>query len=325
MKPKKLLIKPACFLLVIAALQSCVADKPGVYKNDQIRAGKRNDFHALNDRLFKGLAANDAKQLEGIMSQEFIADNYKYREVELISNQIKESPYKLLDEYYLFNDKRGSHTFKAGDHTITYGASSQEMYLAFFVPKTGQNQFMVTAVYEKYDYGWKLNALDLNPYTENGLNAAGLLKKAKADYAKGYLMDASEDLEGAKVCMRPFWGWRYPIEGDWSQLNSTVTDIVKKKYSYPFTLTQVPTRPQIFSIFAEVKPDGVYPMVYYISKIKLKDTAAIEKENRMIRQALITFVPGIDKNKKYIFFAAYNEWPRSDVSVDRYEITDKLY
>jgi hypothetical protein len=35
-------------------------------------------------------------------------------------------------------------------------------------------------------------------------------------------------------------------------------------------------------------------------------------------------IPGIDKDKKYIFYDAFNEWPRSDRSVDRYDMPDKL-
>jgi hypothetical protein len=86
----------------------------------------------------------------------------------------------------------------------------------------------------------------------------------------------------------------------------------------------VPTHPRIFSISTQTTPDGVFPLVYYMSSIKLKDTAALRKENEIIKKVTGKVIPGIDKDKKYVFYDAYNEWPRSDRSVDRYDMTDKL-
>jgi len=50
------------FLLLIFALQSC-QDKPGTWKNDQINAGKRQDFHDLSKQAFFDLKANNLLHL----------------------------------------------------------------------------------------------------------------------------------------------------------------------------------------------------------------------------------------------------------------------
>jgi hypothetical protein len=71
-------------------------------------------------------------------------------------------------------------------------------------------------------------------------------------------------------------------------------------------------------------PEGVFPMVYYKSTIKLQDTAALRKENENIKKVIGKAIPGIDQDKKYVFYDAHNEWPRFDRSVDRYDMPDKL-
>ena len=329
MNPKSLLLKLTCFLSILFILQSCGSDKPGTYKNDEIRSANREDFHALNDKLFVGLTANNAKLLEGIMSQEFIADNAKLRLVELMSNQIKLSPYTLLDEYYAINDKRGKHVINeknegVNNHTITYDAVVPEMYLAFFVPKCGQDKYMISAQYCKLDYGWKLTGLELSPYTQNGQTAPELFKQAKADYAKNYLVNAVDFGTEANACLNPFSGWEYPIQADMGEFEKKAFTEASKKYKFPIILKQVTGQPRIFRISHEKKPDGTFPMIYYLTTVKLADTNAIKQENMKIQKVIGQVIPGIDKEKKYLLFAAFNELPRFDISVDRYEITDRL-
>lgn len=35
-------------------------------------------------------------------------------------------------------------------------------------------------------------------------------------------------------------------------------------------------------------------------------------------------MPGIDKDKKYVFYAVFNKMPNAYESVDRYEVTDTI-
>jgi hypothetical protein len=56
----------------------------------------------------------------------------------------------------------------------------------------------------------------------------------------------------------------------------------------------------------------------------LKNIAGLQKENDEIKKVIGKVIPGIDKDKKFVYFDAFNEWPRFDRSVDRYEMIDKL-
>ena len=51
---------------------------------------------------------------------------------------------------------------------------------------------------------------------------------------------------------------------------------------------------------------------------------SLKKENDEIKKVIGKLIPGIDQNKKYVYYDAFNEWPRSDRSVDRVDLIDKL-
>lgn len=317
-------------LLFIFLLPGCAPEKPGLYNNDQIKSARRDDFHALNDQLFAALKANDAKRLGSIMSKDFIEDNSKFRTVELCYNRIKEdSSYGILDEYYMVNDLKGNHSIKADNKGInkyeySYSADVPEMYVAFFVPHKEANRFMITAVYEKLDYGWKLVSLEVNQYTINGKTAPELYKLAKEEYDKKYMVDALNTTEQAYECLKPANGWAYPQEKEVAGFYSQLMDKVNRKYNFPYTLKQVKTQPQIFRVLNQKEDDGVFPMIYYLSDIKLADTAALKKENLNVKKAIGNAIPGIDKDNKYIFYSIFNQMPDGTRAFDHYDITEKV-
>jgi hypothetical protein len=183
---------------------------------------------------------------------------------------------------------------------------------------------MISAIYCKYSYGWKLSHLALDQYTMNGKTAPELYKQAREARDKKYLLDALDNIEMAKTCLQPVQGWKYPENEKINTFYSKTIDEINKKYTYPFTLTQVPTQPRIFSVGMRTTTEGVFPMVYYKSVIKLKDTAGLRKENENIKKVIGKAIPGIDQDKKYVFYDAYNERPRFDRSVDRYDMPNKL-
>ncbi|MGZ3766419.1 MAG: hypothetical protein ACXVB0_21320 [Mucilaginibacter sp.] len=329
MKLNLLFIKLFSLLTVFSVLKDCNTAAPGRWKNEKISAAQREDFHALNAQVLEGLKANSPRQMESVMSKEFIDDNSRLRLIELCSNRLKEGNYTLMDEYYIVHNTIGKKTLEAdipgiNNYSLDYTADTKEMYIAFFVPKSIPNQYMISAEYCKYDYGWKLNHLELNPYTLNGKTGPELFEEAKKMYKKKYLLDAVNTAQLAEVCLTPVEGWQYPNESDMKHFYTKIVDEINMKYVYPFTVKQVPSHPRIFSISTKTTPEGVFPEVFYMSSIKLKDVAGLNRENENIKKVIGRLMPGIDKDKKYVFYNAYNEWPRSDRSVDRYEMTDKL-
>jgi hypothetical protein len=329
MNTHPLLIKLFSLLFISSVLISCKPHEPGIWKNGKIESGTRDDFHKLNDQVMEGLRANDRLKMDGLMSKDLIQNAGRLRLIELCSNHLKDGNYTLLDEYYIVNKDKGDKTLESADEGINnysfkYTADTREMYIAFFVPKDIANKYLISAVYCKYEYGWKISQLEVNPYTLNSKTAPELLDDAKDLYAKKYLLDALNNLKMAQECIVPVYGWKYPGEDEIHDLELKVVGQINKKYVYPFTVTQVPTRPRIFGISTQKTADGVYPVVSYLSTVKLKDVKGLQKENDNIKKVIGKIVPGIDQNKKYVYYDAFNEWPKYDRSVDRYEMVDKL-
>jgi len=328
---KPSVIRLVTFLLTIFALQSCEPNQPGSWKNEQISDSDREKFHKLTGELFTRLKVNDEKNLETMMSKDFIDNTYKNRSIELVSNRVKAADYILLDEYYTVNRYMDGDTIKAASTTlnsysVVYQGITHQMYLAFFVPKNKAiaNQDMITAVYSKYDYGWKLNDLDVYPYTINGKTAPELYLQAKESYKKGYLMDAFNIASSSIACSRPSTLWKYSKEAEFSYFYNMVMKEAMNHYTFPIVIKQVPTHPRIFRIFNKTTPEGDFPMIYYLSSVKLKDTIAIRQENEHIRKVIGQTFPGIDQNKKYVLYAAFNEQPNGKKSSDHVDMESKL-
>lgn len=323
------LLKLSGFLLSVFLLQSCDDETAGSWKNEKIKASKREDFHALNDQAFIDLKANNAKHLHYLMSKELIENNYTLRQVELISNHLKENDYTLLDEYYVVNRWRDNDTITGAlkdikSYNLYYPGTTKEMYIAFFVPKTSPNKYMITMIYGKFDYGWKLGQLDVAPYTINGKTAPELFDLGKEQYDKHYLVDAVNNMALAVSCSRPTDIWQYPDETAMRSFYGKLLNEANDKYNYPIILHQVSTEPRIVRIFTQATPDGTFPHIYYLSKIKLKDTTALKKENTSVKKVIGKLIPGIDKDKKYLFYSIFNKMPNPNEEVDRYEVKDRL-
>lgn len=316
-------------LAMLFLLSACAPPKPGKWKNDQIESGKRNDFHTLNTRLLTELKVGKADYMQDMMSKDFMADVNRYRAVELVSNRLKEDDYTILDEYYIVNAKKGQDSLKnssrqINDYKVIYDGDTREMYIAFFVPKNIPNKWMFTAIYNKYDYGWKLSRLDVGHYTSNGKTAPELYELAKEYYAKKYMVDAANTLSEASDCLRPYEGWQYPVETAVSELAGKVTDIVNRKYYNLYPIAGVNTNPRVFRVFTQTSKEGVFPVIYYLTRIKLSDTVALKKENAIVQKMIGKTMPGVDKNNKYIYYSAFNAMPDGSKTFDHFDMIQKL-
>lgn len=162
------------------------------------------------------------------------------------------------------------------------------------------------------------------PLHKKWKTAPELYELAKDKYAKNYLVDALNLMELSHDCSEPFQGWIYPDVAAGNNFYTSLLNEANEKYRFPLVIKQVPTQPKIFRMTTQTTPEGVFPMIYYYSKVKLSDAAGIKKENEAVRKAIGTIMPGVDKDKKYIFYSVFNQRPNSYESVDRYEVTDTL-
>ncbi len=320
-------LKPLAFLLLIFALQSCslVPSKPGIWKNEKIAADKRKDFHALNDELLKNIKSGDRSLIENMLSRTLLESNYK-RPVELIGLRMKEGTYSLYNEYYMVNDIKDN-TFKSpgtDSLDIDYSAVAKEMYIAFLLPKEPENKYMITIVYGKFDYGWKVDKLEIAKYSENGKNTAELYNEARRQYAKNYFINAANYMAMARDCAEPSDELKSLFNKDMHIFYQNLVNELNKRYKYPLTITGVATKPKIFRIENQNINGGTYPAVCYLSSIDLKDTVALKKENNEVKRVIGSIIPGIDKDKKYMLYNMYNQKPNPNANAYSYDVTVKL-
>jgi len=316
-------------LVIVLVLQGCFWKEAGSWKNGRINSSQRSEFHDLDDKLLKGLKNDDNDQLGFIESKALIQNPSVIREVDLVSEEFKKSDYKLLDEYYVVNKYKDTDTVKTNTigsnrYSVIYNGTTHEMYIAFFVQKTGRLKYMITAVFCKFNYGWKLDMLDCGVYTINGKTAPQLYQAAQSEYDKQYFVNALNLSQLAHSCVRPGAIWAYAAEDSINAYYYRLEDESVNKLKYPIVLNTISTHPHIFKVFPGNFNDGYYPMVYYQSSINVNDTAAIRKENNAMMKVLPSVIPGIDKDTKWLLFTAFNKLPNVKENVDRYEMDNKL-
>ncbi|RVU01628.1 hypothetical protein EOD41_06610 [Mucilaginibacter limnophilus] len=315
-------------VFTVIALISC-SKKAGYQKDDSIDAKLREEFHKKNDEVIRELKAYNIKELENYFSKELISDPATRREAELVGNRLKTADFELMDEYYAVNKYRDYDTIKTdnkgvGNYFLRYEGFAKEMYIAFFTPKTGDEKWLVTLVFAKLDYGWKLCLMDAAPYTFEGKTAPQLFKEALKKYKKGHNVDAKLTMDLANIALKPSKIWEYAFEEDLRLFDSKITYDVQRAYGFPLVLKQLPTKPRIFAVYVKTVDQGTYPVIQYLTTIPLKEKAEIIEENKHIKTIIGDVFPGINQGRKYVIYSAFNEMTKSTYSVDRYEMADKL-
>nr|WP_067059706.1 hypothetical protein [Mucilaginibacter sp. L294] len=320
--------KLICCLLIPVILQSC-SNEIGAWKNDQIKQSNRDELHELNKQVFKYLKANDDKSLGAYLSKELLDDNYAKGTLESIGLQLNKDSFVVFNDYYVVNKYVGADTINTKDlgvnsFRLVYPGTAEEMYISMFVPKNAAtpNKSMITTVYAHYSYGWKLSSITAGIYTINGKTAPQLYEKARKEYDENYLFAAANTMSLATSCSRPNDIWQYMSETEIYDFSKTVTNAANTKFHFPMVLNQVSSKPRIIRMYNNTSNEGTYPIICYITKINLKDIAALNRENYEMKKIIGTIMPGIDKSTKFLYYAAYNEMPASNKVVPHYDIKD---
>jgi len=286
--------------------------------NDDIDLSYRNEIKILDDQLVSSFYENSSPKLVALFSENLkITDSTQIKElINKVHPLIKSKEYKLLDEYLSINSAIGQNAslFKSAiqdeDYQINYHVYSKETYISLLVCKGEINDLLVTCIYGKYNNRWKLDVFLIGPYKILEKTSIDLYKKAKVEYVNNDLFDAANDMLLCEQIARPakdiFYYFKMP---EIISFHKELTNAVNKKYPLPLTIIDLKSLPQIFNIKPVVLKEGIFPTIYYVTKINLRDTVALKAENEQIKKVIGRVFYGIDKNKKYIFFKAYNIIP----------------
>jgi hypothetical protein len=317
-------------LLCLAAftLQCChKTPKPGFWKNKEIDADHQRDFQELNKQVLTDMKIDDEKHLGDYIAKELIGSRAAMHLVQQISTRLQYEDYTMLDEYYVVNmDPKAKRAFIMnkdtgdGSYILHYRPVAREMYFAFLVPKTGLSNFMITLIYAKMPYGWKLTNMGVGAYSVNNKTAPQLYKQAIEAAQQKHYSNAETFMELAHDCQYPSFVWKYKSDTSITNLYHKVIDKANKQFSLPLFMGKI----TVFDVSNKKTDKGTYPMISYRTATDLKNTAAIEKENLTLRKAIGKAIPGIDKDNDTLLFCAFNKLPNSHESVDRYQMAWKL-
>jgi len=328
-------MKNLCLLLFLCAfLPGC--DGSGgfvMWKNNDIDSNIRKEIRALNNDLLSALNDNNIEVIKGLMSDTLLAKaNIDWEDMVLhISGLFRMEKYDIKDEYYVKNATTGViNTLPSGlsednDYIIRYKAMNNEMYVSLLVPQSETNELLITAVYGKYDDGWKINILRFGQYSIDKKTAPDYYRLARQCHEKSYLIDALNNMSLGMQCMRPAEDtFEYLKTKEINKFYEKLEGDVDSKYVFPFTLDKVDTKPQVFRIYPQEIDEGLFPMVLYLSTVNIDDTLALKKEYQQIKSVIGDYFEGIDKGKKYVFYRAFNEMPQEDRKVDNYGFVDQI-
>jgi hypothetical protein len=327
-KIKKILL----VIMAVSFLTGCNLGTLKMWKNGNIDSKKKEQIKALNDKLFAAITSNDVTSIRNLMSDKLLekADGNLEQLIFQISASFQSDNYKILDEYNVHNSKANMNTTlpsglsNDNDYRLKYVALNKETYVSLLLPTGLDNDLLITVIYGNYNNQWKINILQFGQYSLFGKNATQYYKLAKENYEKSHLIDAVNYIGLSQQCLKPAELFQYQIEKDINEFYEKVMKEINSKFTFPLTLDNINSKPKVFRIYPEMIDEGIYPMVFYLSEINLKDTVSLRIENEKVKMEVGKLFSGIDKDKKYVFYSVFNEFPNDNKIVERYGFIDKL-
>lgn len=282
--------------------------------NDHIAIPIRKDINKLNKKVISAFYNNNSNELISLFSERMRLNNLEQTPLltEAAHKIFKSSRYSILDEYQIKNSNIGSvgTVFKSfsneNDYKVNYNIRTELTYISLLIYSGPITQWLITVIYGFYGNHWEIQELFIGQYKVLKKNSIAYFELAQNDYREGNLIGAANNLLISKVTQNPggnaFSYFKQP------EINSfrNIIEQKLKNINFPIIVSQIPSSPQIFGIDPIINKNGVFPCIKYVSKIKIKDTINLKKENNLIQGILENILPKITVNKRYIFFKAYN-------------------
>ncbi len=323
-------------LLISILIHGCKLNSNQTFKNENIPGTIKREIVELDKQVIKAIQNNNTDLAKNVFSEKLIetAGKSKLDSIfEFANGFLKDKEFEYKDQFYIENTtKNVSNTIFSGlansdfDYTVHYLALNKKMFISMLLPKDTKEAMLITLIYGLYGNDWKLNIFQFGQYSIDGKTAIDYYNIAKGDFEKKNLIDAANTLLLGQQCLRPANQFlQYQKEKDFGDLQKQVMGEINLKYKFPIVVEQVATKPQIFDIHPQITDEGHFPMIRYYSKINLKDTASLRKENLEIQKVIGGIFKGIDQNKKYVFYRAFDEIPDGTIKYrEHYGFVQKI-
>lgn len=319
------------FLLLLAA---CGPQPPRILKNEAIPQAIRTETRGINDKLFRAVSRNDARALKELMSDTLLQKHSEGVEtlIENASGSFDARTYRVLDQFYQnspFPEKADSLFTDSLDgygYTIHFKPLNPETYICLLAPEEENQEILFCAIYGRYGPAWKLNTLYFGILSMYGKRAPDYYSMAKTAWDKHYLSDAVNYADLARICLHPGGElFHYKQEKEIEDFALKVHARADSTFRFPLVLENIKSKPALFRIFPEVSREGFFPMVYYKTQIPLENETALRQEYQEVKSETARIYTGIDKDKKYVFYRAYSDYPSGENEPAFFGFVDQVY
>lgn len=320
-------------ILIFSTLQSCKVGTSGSWSDENIDPTIKSEIRLVDSQVLKAISSNDPDLLKSNMSKMLLSESGTKLDgiLNQVSNIITTDEYSILNQFMVKNSTTNiGNTVMSGiselnDYIIHYQALNVEMFISVLIPKSGNEEFIITNIYGKYSDEWKLNIFQIGQYRIDGQTAPELYTKAEEEFEKGYIVDAANSAFLYSKIVKPGNElWQYQKEKKMEDLQKKIMSSINEQYQFPLILDKIESQPKIVSVYPMVVEEGYFPMIEYITSIDLGDTTNTKRENDSIHKIIGKTFNGIDKDKKYLFYKAYSRMPDGKTQVPTYGFVKEL-
>ena len=289
----------------------------GQWSDENIDPKVKDEINGLNSQVIEGLATKDPEKIKRLASEKLLEQS-KDLETLVGSGKWKIDPAKFRIKNQFYSKKSASGTdsqvfsgiAEDHDYSIHFTAVNKEMFISVGYLEDDLQALALTMIYGKYGDDWKLNILQIGLIKIENKDAIDWYRQAQENFKNGNLVDAGLSSTLAAECMKPSNQLcQNRLESEMKEFGKKLNQEINKTYTFPITLETIKSKPQIFQVFPQGIDEGFFPMVGYVTTLNMNDTTALSKECTEIHYNIGQVFQGLDRDKKYIFYRAFERLP----------------
>jgi hypothetical protein len=314
------------FLFTIPVfLLSCQSGSDKILQNEKIPENIQSGISSLNNDIMHALAENDLMSVSNRLSDGAKRYSFYYIDSILVrlGKVIQNPNAEIFDEFYIESDVIHKNIVIEPEHKLSYifrfKNQAKTTYISILNPAGFPNEILLCTIWGKYENDWNLDFITYGQYSIHGFNAIELHDKATTNFERARFFDAANEAYLSGQCLNPLHSfWHYKNEKEIRSFYVKAKTKVNEEYEFPAILDKVKTKPVVYNITVKVLDIGYFPMIEYLSKESFSDTAALNRECDAIHSIIGKYYTGIDTDKEYVLYKAFDEVPDGKKAVNTY-------
>ncbi len=300
------------FLVFIAfVLQGCHFSTSEVTRGYQIDNATRTEINSLDIKVYQDMQLGDFEAFNTLIApslkKELSYDGNRQTWSNL-GQILQHKSYRMYDEINItslipgYNLKVNS-LDSTDNSVITLTTTCRETEISFLMLEDSVSQFLMAAIYGKYNGKWLLSGFSIGCYSYFGKTAPAYYSLARKYYERGDLVDAVVNIAMCSRCLHPCKTIvTYKKATAINRFTDKLINDTKAKYGFPFTLNNIKSKPVISGIEPERLGAELVPEIDYMSGTNIKDTTRLRKENEEVQKSVGELFQGVKDNNAHILY-----------------------